>query len=159
MGYFARFILAILLCLPTFASASDDCYRELLVVDQTVEWNFTQEQRLDVALPTWNRRYGFMPTEAAAHFTLSHDKIDVLFDYNSKKMSLPYNFYRLDITVGENDDLFHRSLDFSEGCQQMPIGIYPSRHIKLFPIEVARPVHGNPRGTEKVRVRIWGSIR
>ncbi|MGZ3693763.1 MAG: hypothetical protein ACXWQO_06155 [Bdellovibrionota bacterium] len=159
----AKVLLSLLFLLsPLSALAGDECYRDFLVVDQTVVWDFSQPQRLDLPLPTYNPNYGMMPTDAAAHFgSMGQQRMNVVFDYDSAAMSLPYNIFRVDLMVGDADasDSFKASIDNTSDCTKTQPSVYPGKFLALQPIKILPHSNGAARGLETVHVKIWGKIR
>lgn len=163
MRSLAILLLVSLLPISSATAAEDDeCYLNHLVVDQTVLWNFAEDQHLDVVLPTNHRYQGLIPTPAAGHFHWNQRAgLTSLFDFETPLMSLPYNLYRLDFTVGhESDpDRYEHTSDFTMGCTEPGISFYPGRRVEITPTTVPARRDGQPRFAEPVRVRIWGVLR
>ncbi|MGE3263546.1 MAG: hypothetical protein AB7K68_17350 [Bacteriovoracia bacterium] len=156
----ARLFL-LLFFVPLLVHAEDDCYRDFLVVDKTVLWDFDKSPKTNIALPSWNGSSPPFYTKATGHFSLQDGNLRALFDFNSDLLSLPYNVYRLDLIVGgeEDGDRFVSSRDFTNGCTRSGLSFYPRSVVELPAVKVPDSATGENRGLRRVRIRIWGVLR
>jgi hypothetical protein len=155
-----RILFAILL-LPLYAHAEDSCYRDFLVIDRVIAWDFSRDQAADFTLPSWNGSTPPFYTDAAAHISLRGNKLNTSFDFKTDLVSLPYNVYRMDILVGKEADPenFVSSRDFTANCKNAGFSFFPGDKVKLLPEKIPALSSGGPRGVQPVRIRIWGILR
>jgi hypothetical protein len=151
-----------LLLFPLLARADDECYRNFLVVDQTVLWDLSEPQKLDLQLSSWHRFQGSVKTPAYGHFDWDGESnLNAGFDYNTPLLALPYNVYRMDVEIGESSDpgRIEDSRDFTRDCTDPGLSFYPGAQVHLAPTVLARDPAGEPPGPTPVHIRIWGVLR
>lgn len=156
----SAYLLLIALLLPFSALAGNDCYSDFLVVDQIVDWDFSQPNRLDLVLPSHSSQYeGVRPTQTVAHIVVQDNQIQTIVKNEATGMGQSYSVYRVDFLIGnEGDaDYFPYSDDLTKGCTstRYPM-LFPSRYAVLFPGKIPPTASGAERGRAPVRVRIWG---
>jgi hypothetical protein len=151
-------LLLLVFFLPLVSFADESCPENLLVAEKTLSWDFATGSRTDFYLPTYNsEQQRLVRTDAAAHFSSDGSAMNVLFDFNSNLIWLPYNIYRFDVEVGTPDspDYFLKS---AGDCNGFPTGMRPGEHLVAYPIKIPPRANGEPRGQEPVRIRVWGHL-
>lgn len=153
---FALFSLFFFLSQP--ASAADtSCLDSGPVVEQNLVWNFEQPARTDFYLPTKND-WGQYRTPAAAHIVWN-SQLYISFDYvQSQQFGLFYTVHRLQIEIGENENLEVIDLDYTNGCTESGISFTPGTVLKEIPIKIPPRADGQPRGEEPIHIRVWGHL-
>lgn len=152
--------LVVLLSLPTVQSgAADYCHEANLVLDKEVLWNFTSGFASELTLPT-HRAEALVPSMGKVLFGSSGEQLVYTFFENSGEgtLGIEYMVYKLEIRIGDALDTDSQlySEDFSRDCSEPGLGIdYGGRHT-MPPLRILPRANGEPRGIEKVRIRVWG---
>lgn len=157
MRQILRIALFILPLMSASALADSSCWNNFQEVDFTENWNFPSFETTNFYLPSHNINGRFL-TPAAAHFTREQNAVRVHFDFQSNKMSLPYNLYRIEIEIGGPGDAHQYSEDFTSNCQEPGLAIYPGSSIQLPEFEIPPRSDGSSRAQEPVHIKIWGHL-
>lgn len=142
---------------PLIASADDSCWSAFPVVDSQENWDFQTAESTKILLPSFNSSGPFL-TKAAAQLQHDQHKLHINFDYDSDQLSLPYNVYRIEVTIGAGEDSFTYTNDFTYQCAYSGISIFPRGNYILPSVSIPPHSNGNPRTNEPVKIKIWGHL-
>lgn len=147
------FLLSALLSLMSvqFASANS-CLEEQLVVDTQLNWNLAENQPIDFYLPSRSSVNGNFFTRAAMHIKpQSAIYAEVMIDFVMPGLvSLPYNLYKIEITVGN----YTYTQDLTFNCEEPGGSIYPGQQINLPTMQFPKNLDAN----ETAHIKVWGHL-
>ena len=156
------FLFLLILTLgETEANADPACQDQRdMVVNIQSEWNFARDQIKSIRLPTRKIDDDYIHTAARANFiTDTANSMGIFFDFPATgTIGLPYNIYRLELTVGSSldSDQFNFIQDYSQNCTAPGISFFPNETIHLRPFTIPRHKDGSIRTWEEVNIKIWG---
>ena len=157
-----RLFVLLAIAFPLFhlsAEAADYCHEKDLVLDQELLWNFSSGFASELPLPT-HRDDQLVPSMGKVMFGSSGDPMlwTIFENVGQGSLGLEYMVYKIEVRIGDARDpdsqLFYQ--DFSKDCSEPGMGIDYGRRRALPPIKVLPHANGEPRGIEKVHVRVWG---
>jgi hypothetical protein len=150
-----------LLALPVSSEAAAPyCHEEDLVVDQEALWDFSGGFATEMMLPT-HRGDELVPSMGRALFGSENNSALLHAAFENSGLGtfgIEYMVYRIEIRIGDALDPDQQVFaeDFSRGCTDPGLAVDYGRRRDLEPIAVLPRGNGQPRGLEKVRIRIWG---
>ncbi len=152
-------IIALSVFLAASANAADYCHERELVLDKEMLWDFGSGFALELNLPT-RRGEQLVPSMGRVQFGSSGDsQLWTIFENSGEgALGIEYTVYKLEVRIGDerepDSQLFAE--DFSHDCTQTGLGIDYGGRRRLSPIKLDPRANGEPRGLERVRVRVWG---
>ncbi len=155
-----RLLLLVLMfsILPQAAESAEYCHEKDLVIDQELLWNFTGFAT-QLPLPT-HRGDELVPSMGRVSFGSSGEPLLYTIFENSGNgnLGIEYMVYKIEIAIGDPQDPDYQlySEDFSKDCSEPGLGVDYGRRRPLPPLKVLPLSNGEPRGLEKVRIRVWG---
>lgn len=148
-----------LLLLPLTSEANEYCQEKNLVLDKEQLWNFSSGFATELNLPT-HRGDELVPSMGKILLGAGLDPTLWAFVENSGEGSLgiEYMVYKLEIRIGEALEADHQVFveDYSRDCSEPGLSIGYGRRYALPPIKILPHANGEPRGLERVRIRVWG---
>jgi len=144
--------------LPLQTEAAEYCHEKDLVLDQEMLWNFSGFAS-ELPLPT-HREEALVASMGKVQFgTNGEPLLWTIFENSGQgNFGIEYMVYKIEIRIGDaqepDSQLF--SEDFSKNCSEPGLGVDYGRRRSLAPLKVLPHANGEPRGLEKVRVRVWG---
>jgi hypothetical protein len=149
----------LLLSLPAQAEAAEYCHEEDLVLDREALWDFSAGFSAEQPLPT-HRAGELVPSMGRAVFGSTGDQqLHTAFENSGLgSFGIEYMVYKLEISIGDPLDADHQVFveDFSRDCTDPGLAVDYGRRRSLPPLAILPRRNGEPRGVEKVRVRVWG---
>lgn len=153
-------MLGFIMLFPLLAQAEDEsCWESFQEVNATETWSLTGSETSKIFLPSYNMNGPFL-TKAAAHFDRNENQIQVYFDFELNKMSLPYNIFRLELTIGPEGaaESYQYTIDFTKNCTAPGIALFPRGSIYLPVTEVPAFAKELLNRGVPVQIKIWGHL-
>jgi hypothetical protein len=152
-------IVLSILTLPATARSADYCHEKELVLDKEMLWDFRAGFATELNLPT-RRGDELVPSMGRVQFGASGDpQLWTTFENSGEgNLGIEYTVYKLEIRIGderEPDSQLYAE-DFSRDCSETGLGIDYGGRRRLSPLKILPKASGEPRGLERVRVRVWG---
>lgn len=152
-------LLATLSLAPTGATGAEYCHEKDLVLDKEMLWNFGSGFALELNLPT-RRGDQLVPSMGRVQFGANgNPQLWTIFENSGEgTLGIEYTVYKLEIRIGDERDPDSQLIveDFSRDCTEPGLGIDYGGRRRLSPLKVDPKASGEPRGIERVRVRVWG---
>lgn len=140
---------------PALADSGED---PRPVADHKATWDYASPVPLHLPVST-NYSWGAIATHASVHIFQGETIEGFLRHEMPPGMTgLPYNFFRVEIRLGEGPDLFVHTIDLTSGCQSHGVSLYTGSHYRLPSLTIPPRSDGRPRTKEPVRVRVWGHL-
>lgn len=153
------FALFAFLAWPTAAHASAYCHEKHLVLDKEFLWNFGAGFATELPLGT-HRGDELMPSMGRVQLGTNGEPLLWAAIENSGPggFGLEYMVYKIEIRIGDSLEADQQifSEDFSRACTETGLGVAYGNRQALPAIKVLPHANGEPRGLEKVRIRVWG---
>lgn len=152
-----KYTLLVLVTIATLfmKRAWADCSSKDLVLDQSLVWDFSALSWKD-SLLNYRPGAGFQDVGAVVEVKASkppYIQFEFRFDLPKDILANSYNIYRLELDVGEGENLSH----FESGNCDWTIGSFSpqdpflTRQIKISPLN-----DGSARRVERVHLKVWG---
>lgn len=154
-----RLLFALLSLLPLTAHGAEYCHEKELVLDREMMWDFRSGFAMELNLPT-RRGDELVPSMGRVQFGAGATPLLHTFFENSGQgtLGIEYMVYKLEVRIGDERETDSQLFveDFSRDCSEPGFGIDYGKRRRLDPIKVEPKANGEPRGLERVRVRVWG---
>ena len=138
------------------ASADDSCYQDRLSLRAQAVPPLTNEE-VFFQLYSSNS-HGYFPTKVAFHFTNLGKKgyqVWLKFPAVSGMVSLPYNFYRVEIQDARSTNLF--TYDLTANCKNAGASLYPGQEIHLPPFTIPLS-QVKLLDLKQILIKVWGHL-
>lgn len=139
--------------------AAEYCHEKDLVLDREMVLNFAGGFATEIQLPT-RRGEELVPSMGRVQLGSSGDpQLWTIFQNSGHgSVGIEYMVYKLEIRIGDERESDSQliSQDFSQDCTSPGQSVGYGARLRLPVMKIEPRANGEPRGLERVRVRVWG---